>query len=847
VLGVAGYGCSSATPSVFETGSPEELRLAEEVAMNYLDVEFAPEGLTRRNFSATSVVVDELAMAHTRVQQTQDGVPVFGGELIVHLRSDGSPFAVTDSHVRGIGKGFDVVPKIPADLVPAMVVGGYDCPECLTAEPIVDLWILHRPESRRPEPRLAYRVQLERLDGTERTEAPVVFMDAETGEELWRYNNLQTGSGPTYYSGTVTINTYLKSANNYYMEDLTRKMGTFTYRNTTTSAYRYFRTNDVWNAAEEKAGVEAHYGAAKTYDYFKTAHGRDGIDGAGGPGNLKAANNTTPLVTSLVHYSTKFNNAFWYSSKMVYGDGDGTLFGPLVSLDICGHEMTHGITERTAKLIYSGESGALNESISDVFGAMVERAAKGESANTWKVGEEVFTPAKAGDALRFMDNPHLATNNNFTPDDDPDHYTERYTGASDNGGVHINSGIANKAFYLVAKGGAHHLGGSMADIGQPNGIGPDKAAAIWYKALTAFMTANTGFAEARTATINAATAIHGMGSPEVDAVTQAWFLVGVGTAPPNVCVHDVCAAGTFMKRGCDACVTKICGVDPFCCDTSWDSLCVDQAKSGCGKCNGTCGDGTVKGTEACDLGTKNADVLSACTTQCTTTGLIAYFNASNVRGNDAAVVNGAPIAQWFDLASTKHAVQPSAGRQPTYNATAIKGKPALQFDGVDDVLVVPLDINQTKYANLTVVAVLQNAVGNPNVYAGVWGNDNGNFDRFLISGGFGGYAKGIANGSATIDVPGIAAEGTPLIVIATMRNGAGANTSTVHMNGALAATYTENHPDTGDSVMSIGNLNGMGNAAFTFDGFISVIAVYDHALTAVERDAVQAKLAAIYL
>jgi thermolysin len=183
--------------------------------------------------------------------------------------------------------------------------------------------------------------------------------------------------------------------------------------------------------------------------------------------------------------------------------------------------MTHGVTERTAKLTYSGESGALNEAISDIMGAMVERYTRGESANTWLIGEEAFTPGVAGDALRYMDNPHKATNNGYTADDDPDHYSERYTGSSDNGGVHINSGIVNKMFYLLAVGGSHHLGGSMV------GIGADKAAAIVYKALTAFMTASTNFAGARAAMLNAAAALYGNGSAEHAAVGQAWSLVGV--------------------------------------------------------------------------------------------------------------------------------------------------------------------------------------------------------------------------------------------------------------------------------------------------------------------------------
>jgi Zn-dependent metalloprotease len=183
--------------------------------------------------------------------------------------------------------------------------------------------------------------------------------------------------------------------------------------------------------------------------------------------------------------------------------------------------MQHGITERTANLTYSNESGALNESWSDVFGAMVERYAQGQTSNTWKIGEQCYTPGVAGDALRYMDNPHAASNSGYTADDDPDHYAERYTGTGDSGGVHINSGIANKAFYLLAVGGTHHRGGSMT------GIGADAAAKIWYRALTSYMTSSTNFKGARTATLNAAAALYGSGSANYNAVAQAWNLCGV--------------------------------------------------------------------------------------------------------------------------------------------------------------------------------------------------------------------------------------------------------------------------------------------------------------------------------
>jgi Zn-dependent metalloprotease len=525
----------------FTSGTLDELRIADEIAHDHLYVAATVARLapTARGLVTVSNVVDELAMAHVRVQQTFEGVPVWGGEAIVHLNRDTSLFAITNRLVSGVA--IDVSPSVTRDRATIEAVAGMDCSACsstdvelddpsirqraadlgcacLTAEPEVDLWILRQDSV----DHLAWRIQLRREDGSDRTSMPVSFIDAHSGKTILAYDNLQTGTGSSLYSGTVTVDTSAVSSTRY-LEDVTDRLGTFDNRNTTSSTSRFTDADDVWNSTSQRAGVDAHYGAQVVYNYYLGVHGRRGIDGNGGPGYYSAAaNSAIRLVSSRVHYGNRYNNAFWNGQLMTYGDGDGTKFSPLVPLDVVGHEMTHGVTERTARLIYSGESGALNESMSDVFGAMIERHAKGESTNTWRIGEQCYTPANGTtDALRYMDNPHLAPNSGNTADDHPDHYSERYTGSADNGGVHINSGIANKAFYLLAKGGTHHRGGSMT------GIGADAAARIWYRALTTYMTSSTNFAGARTATLNAAAALYGSGSTQRSAVAQAWTLVGV--------------------------------------------------------------------------------------------------------------------------------------------------------------------------------------------------------------------------------------------------------------------------------------------------------------------------------
>jgi Zn-dependent metalloprotease len=496
--------------------SADKLARSKEIAHGVIASRADKHGIrdAKRELKATRAFTDDQAKTHTRFQQTVNDIPVFGGEAIVHLNPDDSVFAVTDDLVDNVA--VDTEPYRTVDEAVRTAISSLGCEACLTAPPAADLQILRHGGN----DYLTYRVELRREDGTEQTSMPVYFVDAKTGNVVWSYDNLQTASGSSLYSGTVTINTYFASPT-YYMEDISRKIGTFDNRNTTGSTYRFTDADNIWNSTTQRAGVDAQYGAAKVYDYYLNTHGRRGIDGAGGPAYYTAADGVTGLISSKVHYSVGYNNAFWNGSYMTYGDGDGSNFSPLVTLDICGHEMTHGVTERTARLTYSGESGALNESFSDVFGAMVERSVQGQTSNTWKIGEQCYTPGIGGDALRYMDNPHAASNSGFTADDDPDHYSERYTGTADSGGVHINSGISNKAFYLVAVGGTHHRGGSMT------GIGADAAARIWYRALTTYMTSSTNFLGARTATLNAAAAIYGSGSANYNAVAQAWSLCGV--------------------------------------------------------------------------------------------------------------------------------------------------------------------------------------------------------------------------------------------------------------------------------------------------------------------------------
>lgn len=258
-------------------------------------------------------------------------------------------------------------------------------------------------------------------------------------------------------------------------------------------------------ATGDAATDEAYDFAGITWDFFDQVLGRNSIDNAG-----------LPLVSS-VHHGRSYLNAFWTGSQMVYGDGDGTVFNRFTpSLDVVAHEFSHGVTSYECDLVYRDEPGALNEHFSDVFGVLAKQWHLGEDVTQadWLIGADLITPAPTRKALRSMRDPGNAYRNDPILGDDPqrNHYTARYTGGDDNGGVHINSGIPNLAFYRAAVA----LGGSAWAT-----LGP-----VWYRTLRA-LTATSVFADAKRESVAAARSIYGAGSNEERAVADAWQSVGV--------------------------------------------------------------------------------------------------------------------------------------------------------------------------------------------------------------------------------------------------------------------------------------------------------------------------------
>jgi len=255
---------------------------------------------------------------------------------------------------------------------------------------------------------------------------------------------------------------------------------------------------------------EAYDGSGKTYDFYMSVFQRNSIDDRG------------MRLDSTVHYRRNFNNAFWNGQQMVYGDGDGQIFQRFTkSIDVIGHELTHGVTQYEAGLVYQDQPGALNEHFSDVFGSLLKQFVKRQTAKQadWLIGEGLFTPAIRGIALRSMKAPGTAYNDPLIGrDPQPAHMNNFVKTQADAGGVHTNSGIPNKAFYEVATA----IGGKAWE----------RAGKIWYRTLIDKIQPQTNFAECAAMTFEVAGTLYGQGSTEQKAVQAGWAVVGIPVGPP---------------------------------------------------------------------------------------------------------------------------------------------------------------------------------------------------------------------------------------------------------------------------------------------------------------------------
>lgn len=506
---------------------------------------------------------DNLGLTHARYQQNYKGVKIEGAQFILHSRG-GKLYKANGRLVKALQGSSNPSVTFKEALNTAKQLTGassfyWENPKMeawikdvkgdpnATFAPKEELVWLDTQFSQNGEAyKLAYKLDLffEAAD-----DHRVFYIDANTGNLLWEQNRCHSansnGQAQTKYHGLQDIITDSISANKYVLNDATRGNGIQTLNAQTgtsiSGSVDFEDADNYWDNANpqiDEAATDAHWGAEMTYDYFLNEHNRDSYDGLGSK------------IVSYVHWDQAWRNASWNGVAMRYGDGTGD---PLISIDVVGHELAHGVTEYSASLIYSYESGALNESFSDIFGSAIEFHALGSSAD-WDIGKSSFL-------LRSMSNPKLYSQ--------PNTYLgiNWHTAASDNGGVHINSGVQNYWFYLLSEGGSGTNDNGAAY--QVDSFGINNTAEIAYRNLAYYLTPSSQYYDSRRGSISAAEDIYGSCSYEANLIAKAWHAVGIGSdtlsndiellevlSPKNSC--SIGAGETlsikfiYYRSGCDS-------------------------------------------------------------------------------------------------------------------------------------------------------------------------------------------------------------------------------------------------------------------------------------------------------
>jgi bacillolysin len=482
-------------------------------------------------------------MDHHRFVQTYRGVPIFGSEVIVHGKGDDIDFLNGTYH-----PAFDLANVSPSlSSTEAMVACVNDRGPAAQYQHFMGIL----GESMKDKINLviyphngAYKLAYHITTYKNLAHRWEYFVDAKDGSIIEKYESLcklhnhgtnsnspcmadepqtvvvgpqmdgkATANALDLLNITRTINTY-QVGTQYYLIDGSRDIFASSAADLPDNPDGVIWTIDAFNTSPErenefkydhvksgnntwsnKTGVSAHFNGGKAYEYFRDTHNRKSINGQGG--------NIISLINVTDENDASMGNAFWNGQAMFYGNGDGSFKELARGLDVAGHEMTHGVIQSTANLVYQGESGALNESFADVFGTMIDR-------EDWLMGEDVVkTTAFPSGALRSIQDPHNGQSpGNFNKGWQPRIYSERYTGSEDNGGVHINSGIPNWAFFKFA-----------------TAVGKDKAEKVYYRALSNYMTKSSKFTDCRVAVVKAATDLYG--ATEVAAAKKAFDEVGI--------------------------------------------------------------------------------------------------------------------------------------------------------------------------------------------------------------------------------------------------------------------------------------------------------------------------------
>lgn len=543
------------------SGSAAESKPMPERALAYC-ASLNPEGLlqAQNEFVPKTVETDDQGNSHVRMDQIFNGLPVWGGELICHTqngaftRMNGRyyPTPVLSTLVPAIASE-SAIAKVKNEIGISNVKTDWTAEELklIDGEPFAATLIVFHPKRSLSNERLCWHVAA-RPNILSRSEW---FIDAITGEVLDQFEHTcnLTGhnhgalslnhpslqphgfsaevlvDGPVNISGIdlLGVNRSFPSGGwqvgtQVVLEDASKSMFnagassmpgdpvgaivTLDAGNTSPETQNFnidLVVSNTTTFSNKQAAISAHYNSIKSFDYFKSKFNRNSINGAGG--------NVIGIVNVTEANGTSMENAFWNGEAMFYGNG-GSTFKPLArGLDVGGHEMTHGVVEKTANLLYQDESGALNESFADIFGQMIDG-----DVNDWKIGEDVMQSGGGlPTALRDLSNPHNGqpSNSGFWQ---PNHTSEQYTGSQDNGGVHINSGITNRAFYLFATNAA---------------VGTAKAEQVYYKALKDYLVKSSKFVDCRLAVIQAATDLYG--ASVATAAADAFTAVGIGGSAPS--------------------------------------------------------------------------------------------------------------------------------------------------------------------------------------------------------------------------------------------------------------------------------------------------------------------------
>lgn len=503
----------------------ENVFISKELTIPYL---IKVLGLTQPyNLQLIKDEFDEIGFEHLRFQETYNNIPVLGGVVIAHVKNqklhsfNGEIFEVSNEKTQNLLSEnaclSQAIETVGANVYKWQLPEEEEAIKIIKADKNATWFpkgeLMYSPQNldfTKPEFQLTYKFT---IHANEPLSGENIYISPINNEVISRENLLHTtdvpGTAVTKYSGTKSILTDSTAPFNYRLRENTRGKGIYTLNLKKGTSYGaavdFTDSNNVWNNVntnKDEIATDAHWGAEVTYDYYKNVH------------NRKSYDNKDARIYSYVHYSSNYDNAFWNGVAMTYGDGNS--FKPLTALDVCGHEITHAVTTNTAGLVYSYESGALNESFSDVFGNTIERFGR-PTQYSWIIGEDITS---TGTGLRNMLNPKLKNN--------PRCYksTFWYAGAGDNGGVHTNSGVQNWWYYLITEGGSGI--NDVLNTYKVDSLGILKAEKIAYRNLSVYLTPSSQYADARFYSIQAAVDLYGDCGKEVIAVTNAWYACNVG-------------------------------------------------------------------------------------------------------------------------------------------------------------------------------------------------------------------------------------------------------------------------------------------------------------------------------